>query len=214
MGLISKLRMGFNRPFHDNLNFTRLQILRVFGFIYYKRVFGHFGNNSVLYKPLLLVNPRYVYVGNDVVIGPGARIEGAPVDGERAPEFRIGNNVNIEQSIHIGFAGKLLIHDNVTIASRCSILAATHPFFDIHSPLKIGARLGGANSFTEIGEGSYIGADCIILINVKIGKYVVVGANSVVRKNVPDYTVVEGNPAVPILRYDKEQDRWVPIAKH
>ena len=46
-----------------------------------------------------------------------------------------------------------------------------------------------------IGEGSYIGINAVIVGNIKIGKHCVIGANSVVTKNVPDYCVAVGSPA-------------------
>lgn len=46
-----------------------------------------------------------------------------------------------------------------------------------------------------IGDGSYIGYNSVIVGNVKIGKHCVIGANSVVTKDVPDYCVAVGSPA-------------------
>lgn len=47
----------------------------------------------------------------------------------------------------------------------------------------------------SIGDGSYIGINSVIVGNVKIGKHCVIGANSVVTKDVPDYCVAVGCPA-------------------
>lgn len=47
----------------------------------------------------------------------------------------------------------------------------------------------------SIGEGSYIGINAVIVGNVRIGRHCVVGANSVVTKDVPDYCVAFGSPA-------------------
>ena len=47
----------------------------------------------------------------------------------------------------------------------------------------------------SIGEGSYIGINAVIVGNVRIGRHCVVGANSVVTKDVPDYGVAVGSPA-------------------
>lgn len=47
----------------------------------------------------------------------------------------------------------------------------------------------------SIGDGSYIGINTVIVGNVKIGKHCVIGANSVVTKDVPDYSVAVGIPA-------------------
>lgn len=47
----------------------------------------------------------------------------------------------------------------------------------------------------SIGDGSYIGINAVIVGNVEIGKHCVIGANSVVTKDVPDYSVAVGSPA-------------------
>lgn len=47
----------------------------------------------------------------------------------------------------------------------------------------------------SIGDGSYIGINVVIVGNIRIGKHCVVGANSVVTKDVPDYCVAVGSPA-------------------
>ena len=55
----------------------------------------------------------------------------------------------------------------------------------------------------SIGEGSYIGINTVIVGNVKIGKHCVIGANSVVTKDVPDYCVAVGSPARVIKTIEK-----------
>jgi acetyltransferase-like isoleucine patch superfamily enzyme len=49
----------------------------------------------------------------------------------------------------------------------------------------------------EIGDNTFVGANATVLPRLKIGKNVVIGAGAVVTKNVPDNTIVVGNPARP-----------------
>lgn len=53
----------------------------------------------------------------------------------------------------------------------------------------------------SIGDGSYIGINTVIVGNVKIGKHCVIGANSVVTKDVPDYCVAVGSPVKIVKKY-------------
>ena len=55
----------------------------------------------------------------------------------------------------------------------------------------------------SIGDGSYVGINTVIVGNVKIGKHCVIGANSVVTKDVPDYCVAVGSPAKVIKRIEE-----------
>jgi acetyltransferase-like isoleucine patch superfamily enzyme len=163
---------------------------------------------------MLIGSPEFIRIGNGVVIQKGVRLEAIKIDADHLPEICIGNNVNIEQDVSISAIGKISIGDNVGIGARSVIVGGTHPFFDIHDPVKISARVGGADSVTEIGDNSFVGANCVIQMNVRLGKYVIVGAGSVVKKSFPDYSVIEGNPAAAVLAYDVQEDRWKrPVTK-
>lgn len=63
----------------------------------------------------------------------------------------------------------------------------------------------------SIGDGSYIGINAVIVGNVKIGKHCVIGANSVVTKDVPDYCVAVGSPAKVVKRYN--ENGWCGFKK-
>jgi len=71
--------------------------------------------------------------------------------------------------------------------------------------------LAEENSRVIIGEGTWLGTNVVIVGSVKIGKQCVVGANTVVTKDIPDYSVAVGIPARVIKRYDFEKKKWVKI---
>jgi acetyltransferase-like isoleucine patch superfamily enzyme len=190
------------------VNLADLWFYRLKGILLYQWVFKSFGRGSAIYPPMLIGRPQFIHIGDRVTIRKGVRLEAVLFDPDHLPEIHIGNNVTIEQYVHIVALGKLHIHDNVTISARSAILGGTHPFFDINGPVKIGDRLDGSQSFTEIGEGCFLGIGSVIHMNVRLGKHVVVGANAVVKKSVPSYTVVDGNPAAVVIAYDPERERW------
>jgi acetyltransferase-like isoleucine patch superfamily enzyme len=208
-----KAKRFFRGSFYDKLNtFTRL-FYRFKAACFYRFVFASFGKRIMIEKVVLISNPRFIHIGNNVSIRKGVRLEAIVLDQNSPPEIRIGDNVGIEQNVHIVCMGKIIIHENVSIAAGSSLLCGTHPFFDVDSPVKIGDRLSGVNSIIEIGAGTLIGVGCVIQMNVRIGCHVVVGANSVVKRSVPDYSVVDGNPAAVVMRYDKQEKRWAPVKK-
>jgi acetyltransferase-like isoleucine patch superfamily enzyme len=61
-----------------------------------------------------------------------------------------------------------------------------------------------------IGDGSWLGHGAVVLPGVTIGKHVVIGANSVVTKDIPDFSVAVGSPAKVIRQYD-ETHGWVNV---
>lgn len=92
--------------------------------------------------------------------------------------------------------GKITIDDYVFFGHDVCLLARGHDynFFNEERHNKI------IEKPIHIKEGAWIGTRAIILGGVTIGKHSVVAAGSVIRKNVPDYTIVGGNPAE-IIKY-------------
>lgn len=62
-----------------------------------------------------------------------------------------------------------------------------------------------------IGDGTWVGASATILAPVTIGKGCVIGANSLINKDIPDFSVVVGNPARIVKQYDKNQGEWISM---
>lgn len=86
-----------------------------------------------------------------------------------------------------------------------------HEYKDPAIPiLKQGVRCLSSDS-VYIGDGTWIGTNVVIVGNVKIGKHCVIGANSVVTKDIPDYCIVAGVPCKIIKRYDFDVNKWVRI---
>jgi acetyltransferase-like isoleucine patch superfamily enzyme len=210
--LFTKIQRFLALPLYDQYNRARLGFYRLKGVLFYRWVFKGFGKHSAIYPPMVIGSPRFIHIGDRVTIQKGVRLEAILVDPENPPEIYIGNNVNIEQDVHISAIGKILIHDNVGIGARSTLLCSAHPFFDVHDPVKISARLDGVKSIIEIGENSLLGIGSVVQMNVKLGRHVIVGSNSVVKKSFPDYCVVDGHPATMVLTYNSEDDRWVRAA--
>lgn len=167
----------------------------------YKHYFLSMGNSCIIRKPLLLNNCQYVSLGNRVSIRDGIRMEVVVSHSDRVPKLSIGNNVNIEQNVHIVCHSRIRIGDNVSITGNCAIVDVTHPHAGEYGDMKIGARILNEDSFVEIGDGAFLGFACVVLPNVRIGKRAVIGANSVVTQDVPDCGIVAGNPAKLIRIY-------------
>jgi acetyltransferase-like isoleucine patch superfamily enzyme len=206
--IYGKIRGFLGSPLPEKLNSLELAYYRLKAVLYYRHVFATFGRGSVLYKPMMLTNPRFMHIGKNVVIRHGARMEAIVTDAENLPELRIGDNVNVEQNVHIVCHSNIVIGDDVSITGNCAIVDVTHPFKDVHDPVKIGDRILKERSFVEIGDRSFLGFNAIILPNVRIGRFCVVGAHSLVSRDIPDYSVVAGNPARILRRYDEALEDW------
>ena len=121
----------------------------------------------------------------------------------------VGATVSIGEGTYINSGLTLIDNYKVTIGKRClfgtgvTLCTTGHPI-DPEERDK-----GGMYSFPiTIGDGAWIGAGVIILPGITIGKYAVVGAGSVVTKDVPDYTIAAGNPCRPIRKIDEHDKEY------
>ena len=125
----------------------------------------------------------------------------------------IGDNVWINHYARIDASGGVKIGDGCQIGYAAMILShSTHVAIRLNGAAfikkDIPDRVGYILKPVEIGEYTFIGGGSAVLPGVKIGKGCVVGVNSVVTKDVPDYTIVAGNPAR-ILGSTIENDKKV-----
>jgi acetyltransferase-like isoleucine patch superfamily enzyme len=204
-----KPKRFWHAPLFSKLYLVGTLYYRVKGAVVYRFFFREFGKGSFIRKPLLILNPGYISIGEHVSIRDGVRLEAIRSSDGRTPCLSIGSETNIEQNVHIVCHSRVRIGSNVSIAGHSAIVDVTHPFDDVHDPTKIGARIRDEDSFIEIGDGSFLGYGSVILPNVRVGAYVVIGANSVVASDIPDYSVAAGAPAVVLKRYDWERNGWV-----
>lgn len=105
------------------------------------------------------------------------------------PAASIGKGVYIGTNCTVG---DVSFGDHVTVGSNVDILngGKQHFFEDLETPIQ---DQGGVYSKISIGEDSWLGNSSVVLAN--IGKKCIIGAGSVVIKEVEDYSVAVGNPA-------------------
>lgn len=127
-------------------------------------------------------------VGARVVFYPGVWI--APPSG-----LTLGNDVDLALGVLITTGGGVAIGDRTLIGYRTQILSANH------SIPKRPARIFDAHhqkGRVSIGSDVWIGAQCVVLPGVSIGEGAVVGAGSVVTRDVAAWSIAVGNPATAI----------------
>ena len=110
----------------------------------------------------------------------------SPLLGVRFYNVTIGKNVYVNSHCLMMAAGGITIEDNAMLAANVQLISNNH---DLYERAIITCKP------ICIEQGAWIGAGATILPGVCIGKYAVVGAGSVVTKNVAPWTIVAGNPA-------------------
>ena len=123
---------------------------------------------------------------------------------------RIGKGSEIGERCRISIANSLDIGEQVLLSPNVYITDCDHEYRNIDVSV-INQGIVQKGQEVSIGGGSYIGINAVIVGNVKIGNHCVIGANSVVTKDVPDYCVAVGSPAKILKRYNLETQLWEPI---
>jgi len=208
---MEKLKKLFNGDFFSIFNLVELLFIRIKTKYFYRIFFGAIGTKSAIYKPILIANAKNIFIGDAVTIRNGSRIEVVVQNANSDPRLTIGNNVNIEQNVHIVCGSRITIGDNVSITGGVAIVDVIHPYGDVNDDSKIGSRIQCNGNYVEIEKNVFIGFGSIIMPNVRIGRNSVIGAHSVVNIDVPEFSIAAGNPAKIVKKYCFNKKEWEKI---
>lgn len=183
-------------------HFIKRVLWRIVTMIKYRTMFNKIGKHTTIFHPLQLDDVTSISIGNNVCITDGAWFYGNRINDIT---LTIMDGTYIGHFAHIVAQHKVFIYNNVLIADRVFISDITHTYEDILTPiLKQPIKNIGE---VVIGEGTWIGENTCI-IGAKIGKHCVIGANSVVTEDIPDYCVAVGSPAKVVKKYNFESNEW------
>lgn len=164
------------------------------------------GSGSCIIKPLKIERPKTIVMGCKVTIHDFGWLMGGFEPSNVT--LKIDDGATIGHFSHIVARFQVIIEKNVLVADKVFISDCTHNYSDINIPI-----IDQGVSFLKpvrIGEGSWLGEN-VCVCGASIGKHCVIGANSVVTKDIPDYCVAVGNPARIVKKYDFEKEQWVKV---
>lgn len=130
-------------------------------------------------------------IGSDCVLVGNLRL----VNADRGySHLRIGDQCHLGKDVMLDLADDITLGDRVTVSMRCSLLTHT----DAGAVQSEVARTLAGHAPIVIEDDVYLGAGCIVLSGVRIGSGSVIGAGSLVNRDVPGGSVYVGVPARPI----------------
>lgn len=178
----------------------------------YTKIF--FPNARLIRLPFDIRNSRFVKLGKGFTSGRGCRIEAYPLSGTKNPAILIGNNVQINDYVHITSSESVTIGNNVLIASKVYISDVSHGSYkkdNSSAPEVSPAERELITSPVTINDNVWIGDGVCILPGVTIGYGSIIGANAVVNKDIPPKSIAAGIPAKIIKKYSYETAQWEQV---
>jgi|SRR5579871_2424691 len=127
------------------------------------------------------------------------------------PVIVFGDGCKVGRRCVISAKNLICLEKNVIFAPSVLVMDHNHAFDDVTVPISgQGITEGGT---IRIEEGCWIGFGAAIVCSqgeLIIGRNSVIGANSVVTKSVPPYSVVSGNPGRVVKHFDVARNKWLP----
>ena len=199
------IKKGYNFPrkcrFHFYVHFNRL---------YFKACGAHIGKNFKIFNSvyLFMYDRSYLSIGDNFLLqgGEGFNILSRNIKAglkiNKGASLIIGDNVGISSTC-IWALKSIIIGNNVKIGADCILLDSDcHRLNYLDRRSENDDRVNKKDKEIVIEDDVLIGARCIILKGVHIGARSVIGAGSVVAKDIPSDCIAAGNPCKVIKRLD------------
>jgi len=156
--------------------------------------FHSLGRRTTIHLPVTLWGEGSISIGEGAHIGPGSWLLCLERDDNRGePLIRIGNGSSFAGGVTVTAATGVWIGDEVLVGRNVHISDHTHEFSAPGIPV-IQQGISEPKP-VWIGDGAWLGQGVVVCPGVRIGRYSVIGANSIVKSDVPDRCVAVGAPA-------------------
>lgn len=206
---VPEVAKPMGRLIYDLQLYARVALKRVCAFLWLQPLFRS-RCESVGQRLSLIALPRVVGHAS-ILIGDDVRLSGTLgiVSGRTfdKPVLNIGNRVFLGHDVEISCNREIVIEDDVMVAGCCRI--SDNDGHSVNMERRIMGMPPGPDEVhpVRICRGAWIGFRSFILKGVTVGEGAVVGANSVVTRDVPPYTVVAGSPARAVMSIPTQEIR-------
>jgi len=160
---------------------------------YWSRRLHSLGENSIVHRPAGVFGAHQIAIGRNSLILGGCHLSvETPAWDRPAPVLSIGDRVGIRPYCMISASESIRIEDDVIIGAFTSVIDSDHTFAQgrpnvMHNSVDTAP--------IRVGRGTWLAERVAVLRGASIGRCCIVGANSVVRGELPDYAIAVGAPA-------------------
>lgn len=195
---------------------TLLKTYGIFGIIqllsFKLRGFLVFRNARIIRFPFRVRGKEFIKVGIGFTTGFNCRLDAFNLNNVNHTLINIGDNVEINDDVHIAAVERVDIGDNVLIASKVYLSDHNHGIYkgDFQdTPVTPPGSRKIYSAPVKIEKNVWIGEFVAVLQGVTIGEGSIIGAMSVVTKDIPPYSIAVGSPAKVIKTFDFESKKWI-----
>jgi acetyltransferase-like isoleucine patch superfamily enzyme len=152
----------------------------------------------------------YIQIGSNVILERDVWLNIPHLPEKVEPILILGDRCNIGRRCMISAQNRIEIGNDALISPTVLVMDHNHSFEDVNVP--IGDQGNTTGGTIRIEEGCWIGYGASIVCNqgeLVVGRNSVIGANATVTRSVPAYSVVVGNPARVVRRFDPSEGQWV-----
>lgn len=191
----------FHFFYNSRVGYFCYRMRREFATQLYKRDFKHFGEHSFIDKPALIQSPKRISIGSGSSINVGVFLR---CYGNNST-IEIGNGVSIGVQNSITSCNRIVIGDGVTTGRMVLITDNSHGKNNSLDDLKLRPMDREVVSKGEviIEDNVWLGEMVCVMPGVTIGHGSVIGANAVVTKDIPPYSIAVGCPAKVVKTIEK-----------
>ena len=188
-------------------NFLLSYYYRIRGLIR-RKFYLKVGSNSFISNTVQILGLKNILIGCNTTIGDNSLIT-INNRSDASVKLIIGDNVYIGRNNFFTVGDVMTIGDYCIFGNNCSFISSNHNF---SNPMMPYALSGATDSNKiEIGLNCWLGYNVSIIGSVKIGHGSIIGANSVVLKDVPPFSIAVGNPAKVIKVFNFNLNVWEKI---
>lgn len=189
--------------------YTFINKLKLIKSYIFTRIF--YSKARLIRLPFDIRNKKYINLGLRLTTGVSCRLEAYCLNNTKTV-LNIGNNVQINDFVHIAAMENVYIGNNVLIASRVFISDISHGSYNGNfqdDPVLEPSKRSLSSKPVIIEDNVWIGESVNIMPGVHIGKGCIIGAGSVVTKSIPSNSIAVGIPAKIIKQFDSKSKKWI-----
>jgi acetyltransferase-like isoleucine patch superfamily enzyme len=173
--------------------------------------FAAFGRGVSIHYSCDIRRPisRFVSLGDDVYVAPDAWFTVVPGSESSEPKIVLGRGCRIGRRASLSSRNQIVLEADVLLAPSVLIMDHNHEFYDTQTPIHAQGVTEGGKIVIE--RNCWLGTGAVIVCNhgeLRVGRNSVVGANAVVTKSFPPFSVIAGNPAKLLKTYDEQTGKW------